>query len=170
MAEENKTSLQDVARPGTIPALATSKPVIVGHTSMVADPMMNADKKDSGSTAPATSVVSAGSTKPKLEPISAKVDTKSDESKDADKSQALHAADTTKISEQDLRQEKLAELIESGEYKVSVHHQKSGSNSIKTFVLTVFAIILAGLAVLFVLTDLKVIDLGVKLPFHIFKQ
>ena len=40
MPELKITPLNDVAKPGTTPADATSKPVIVGHEAEVADPMV----------------------------------------------------------------------------------------------------------------------------------
>ena len=179
MSDEKPISLQDVARPGTTPASATSKPVIVGHTSMVVDPMTTPEKKEpstiqtatSGADATKPATASQGSSKPKLAPISGQdIKPEGDPEKGADKPQTVEGPAPSKVSEEDLRQESLAELIESGQYKVSIHSQKVSTSSFSNFVITVLAVVLVGVVVLFVLSDLKILDLGVKLPFHIFKQ
>ena len=154
------TAGADVATPGTTPAAPTSKPVIVGHTSQVADPMVAA------ATASPTAAVPAGSSRPKLAP-SAEVAAAQAAADKAD-SVAEKAEDDTAKEEED-SQARVQELIETGEYHVSVG-QKNARSTIATFLLTVFIIVVVGVVALFILTDLKVIDLGIKLPFHIFKQ
>ena len=159
----------DVAEPGTTPAMPTSKPIISSHTPAVSDTMINAEKTaDSAASdvASAAPPASNGSMKPKLTPSKELVAIENENAHEADKAAADAAAAEPA---EDLRPARLQELIESGEYNVTIH-QKTKSGSVKTFLLTVFIIVLVGVVALYVLTDLKIIDLGIKLPYHIFKQ
>ncbi len=143
---------KDIAAPGTTPAPATSKPVIVGHTSQVADPMV------SGAPAPEPN-------RPKLTPSDEAVKVAEVEAAKPVKDE--RAADELAIQAQEERDAKLQELIESGEYNVSIGN-KAGKHSVATFMLTALIIVVVGAVALFVLTDLKLIDPGFDLPFHIF--
>lgn len=166
---------KDVARPGTTPATATSKPVIIGHTSQV-DPMVSATvpadaseekpSTESPTTQTAPPVSGTGSSKPKLTPS-------------ADAMEAVAAADIvdtetestdaeTEKSEE-VNQTRLQEVIESGEYHVSIGQKNAKSNA-GTFFATVTIILILGIIALYILADLKIIDPGINLPFHIFKQ
>ena len=181
MATE-KPAISDVAKPGTTVPDATSKPIIVGHSAQVSDPMVSAaeaviskpelviapPKPEPVATPPAAATATAGSTRPgKIAPISSSSDIQKDTDKEADKEVEENA--TEPKPEEDNRQARLAELIESGEYNVDIS-QKTSAGAVKSFLITVFVVVLVGVVVLFVLTDLKMIDLGIKLPFHIFKQ
>ncbi len=195
MAESSTpTAGKDVARPGSTPASATSKPVIVGHTSQVADPMMSsAAAKSSLETVkkaeepaakieePAKSVeseseseskteaVPGGSSRPKITPSSSAEEAAQDQ-KDIAKAEESAAADEDAAAKEvDEKQARVQEIIETGEYNVSVG-KGSGKSGFKTFFLTMLMIVLVGVSTLFVLTDLKILDMGIKLPFHIFKQ
>lgn len=163
----------DVATPNSTPADATSKPLIQGHTSQVAaDPMVNvatppaAEEKPSAEPAQPVAAAPPSSTKPRIVPSAGAQEAQAaaDKADDA----AKVADDATEKTEED-NQTRVQELIESGEYNVSIsqNNKKSGAG---TFLVTVGAILLAGIIILFVLTDLKIIDLGIDLPFHIFKQ
>lgn len=157
---------KDIAAPGTTPAAATSKPVIVGHTPQVADPMVAAAPAATPAPAQAKPAVPAGSSRPKLAPSPevAAAQAAADKAEDV----AEKAEDETAKAEEE-SQARLQEMIESGEYHVSIG-QRNARSTVSTFILTVLAIVVVGVVVLFVLTDLKLIDLGIKLPFHIFKQ
>jgi len=62
---------------------------------------------------------------------------------------------------------RLNEIIESGEYNVTVH-QKNKSSAVQ-YISVVAGAVLAAVIVVYVLIDLNIIDIGVKLPFEIFK-
>jgi len=199
MATSGPSAGKDVAKPGSTPASATSKPVIVGHTAEVADPMVSSRRKEFLQIEPAkdkdseqdsqetssepakkesaktpkdeaekTTEPTVGSSKPKLVPSASAQQLQAETEKEQDEA-ALTAEQEAEAKATDESQTRLQEIIESGEYNVSIGQGSTG-NSIKTFLITVISIVLVGVVVLFILTDLKVIDLGIKLPFHIFKQ
>lgn len=64
------------------------------------------------------------------------------------------------------QQDKLDKLIDSKKYNVGVKQAKS--NSMKTFVLVFFSLVIAGFVALFILIDTNTVDVGVDLPFRIF--
>ena len=158
MAELKLTPMSDVAKPGTTPPDASARPLVVGHTTDVTDPMVNPEKS-----------ASTGSMKSKLTPDSSAAEIDKDAADTSDKEMAEKKVEKTEKEIIDEKQVRLAEIIESGEYIVSFGQEKSGKDA-ATFASTVIAIVLLGVVLLFVLTDLKIIDLGIKLPFHIFKQ
>lgn len=173
-----KPIIDDVAKPGTTPADPTSKPVIVGHSAPIADPMVSPVEivsKPVPATTPEKVVVAAAVPQPvvsstksgRIVPLSSANDIQKDTNTQADKA----VLDKAGIPKQEIgaQQARLAEIIDSGEYNVAIN-QKTSASSVRSFFITVLAIVLLGIIVLFVLTDLKVIDLGIKLPIHIFKQ
>lgn len=174
MAETSSTKVTDVAKPGTTPADPTSRPVIVGHGPMVADPMLNAEKseetKTTSGTAPQeasgpTATTGTGSSKPKITPVSSQEEVKQDAAENDEKKldeQMIEKKDTTED-----KQARLGELIESGEYNVTIKQAKNGS--VRTFLLTITIVLLLGAVLVYVLADLKVLDIGVELPFEFFK-
>ena len=161
---EDKKSMNDVSKPGTTPAAASSKPVITGHTSAVTDPMVSAPQIDSVSPTPATT--STGSMKSRIEPTKDAQDVQKESAEEDDAANA--GAEPIKNPEEIDKQVRLGEIIESGEYAVTIKQKNSSSNA-STFIFTVLAIVAVAVVALYILTDLNVIDLGVKLPFEIFK-
>lgn len=161
---------KDIAMPGTTPADATSKPVIVGHTTQLAGDPMIAEAAKPEAALPATvaspAIPPSGSSRSKLTPSAGAQDAQAEATR-ADT--VANDADAAELKAREEHEAHIQEIIESGEYRVSIS-QKQAKNSAMTFILTMLAIVLAGVVILFVLTDLKVIDLGIKLPFHIFKQ
>ncbi len=155
------SSLNDVAKPGTTPADATSRPVIVGHGVTVADPMMNVDKTVAKEPAP----TSGGSTKSKLAPVSSGEEVKKDAADAEDKKLAEQIVE--KVPTELDKQARLGELIESGEYNVTIKQASGGSA--KTFFVTLLGVLIVGAIAAYILADLEVIDLGIKLPFELFK-
>jgi hypothetical protein len=155
------SSLSDVAKPGTTPADATSRPVIVGHGVTVADPMVSTDKPATKDAAPTGS----GSTKNKLAPVSSGEDVKKDAAEDEDKKLAEQTVEK-QPTELD-KQARLGELIESGEYNVTIKQASGGSA--KTFFVTILAVLLFGALAVYILADLEIIDIGLELPFELFK-
>ena len=160
----------DVAKPGTTPADPTSRPVIVGHgTPVAADPMVSAAQSGLPDKKPAATVpvsASGGSTKAKLAPAS----TAEQVSKDAIKETDKQLAEDENKEKPDSAAEtatRLNEIIESGEYTVTIHQKNSGG--IGLFLGVVLGIVILAVVVLYVLIDLKVVDVGVQLPFEIFK-
>lgn len=73
MAEHKKTKKQiaDVARPGKTPPPPNSKSVIITHRPMMADPMMVSAPPEDTETPSAPPLPTKGSSKPKLQPLSA---------------------------------------------------------------------------------------------------
>lgn len=155
------SNLNDVAKPGTTPADATSRPVIVGHGVTVADPMVSTEKPAVKDAAPA----GGGSTKSKLAPVSSGEEVKKDAAEDEDKKLAEQTVEK-QPTELD-KQARLGELIESGEYNVTIKQASGGSA--KTFFVTLLAVLLFGALAVYILADLEIIDIGVKLPFELFK-
>lgn len=156
MAEEPKQpAMSDVAKPGTTAPDASSKPVIVGHTSVVADPMVSKQSEPI-----------AGSMKQRIMPTSTGEAVQKEATKEDD---AAHAeADETKKDTTIDKQVRLGEIIESGEYNVSIKQKKSSGAAV-TFFGTLFGIVLFAAIVLFILIDLNIIDAGITPPFEIFK-
>ena len=162
---------KDVAVPGSTPADATSKPIIVGHSAPVADAMVTPAAPPAGeSAAVATPEVikplAPGSMRAKLAPSAEAAAAQIAADKVDDATEQVEDADAKAEEGYETR---VQDILESGEYHVSIG-QKAAKSSAVTFILTMLAIVLVGVATLFILTDLKVIDLGIKLPFHIFKQ
>jgi len=159
----------DVSKPGTTPADPTSRPIIVGHTPPVADPMVSSvqgaipAKKEGEEPAKMTS---AGSMKPKLTPTSSGEEVIKEANKENDEKVAEESAEKKQETAAEVAT-KLNELIESGEYNVTVHQKNKGSAA--QFILVVLAIVVLASVILFLLIDLNIIDVGVKLPFEIFK-
>ncbi len=152
------TANDDVAKPGTVPPLATSKPVVPQSTT-VQDPMVAAQ----------TVAVGSVSSQPRVAPQATADEIRKDTQTESDKAEA---AKSSQKSEQDIagdRQARLSELIENGEYNVSIGQLKD-SKTVTTFLTTVLMVLFVGALFIFILTDLKLIDLGIKLPFHVFKQ
>jgi hypothetical protein len=65
------------------------------------------------------------------------------------------------------RQAKLQELVESKKYFVKIDDSKAAP--VKTFVLTVMAVLIVGAVALAVLIDAGIVDLGIGLPFDLIK-
>lgn len=159
----------DIAAPGTTPATATSKPVIVGHTAQLTDAAIGAEPRPvSPAAAPSVAV------RPKPVPSAATVEEvqKAQAAEGDDKPvQTVAAKEAAEAQTLDEKATRLQEIIDSGEYNVTIKPRGQGGKSgSRTFILTVLGIVLIAAVVLFLLIDLKIIDLGVKLPFHIFKQ
>lgn len=168
MAAATPSAGGDVAKPGTTPADPTSRPIIVGH-SPAPDPMVSAaqgtiTKKD-GDSAPQMAT-SSGSMKSKVEPTA----TQEQVVKQATKENDAKLAEETKEKTQDSAAEaatRLNEIIESGEYNITVHQKNAGSAG--QFIAVVLGVVLVAAIVLYVLIDLNIVDAGVKLPFELFK-
>jgi hypothetical protein len=174
MADATSTKVTDVAKPGTTPADPTSRPVIVGHGPMVADPMVNAEKSEETKTASGTAPQAApgstatsgtGSSKPKITPVSSQEEVKQDTAENDEKKLDEDLAEKKDTAED--KQARLGELIESGEYNVTIRQAKNGS--VRTFLLTICIVLLLGVVAVYVLADLNILDIGVELPFEFFK-
>ena len=166
MADAASTNVTDVAKPGTTPPDATSRPVIVGHGPMVADPMVTAEKSEAeADTKQPAATTSTGSSKPKINPVSTQEEVKNDTAENDEKKLDEELAEKKDTTED--KQARLGELIESGEYNVTIKQAKNGS--VRAFLVTVIIVLLLGAAVVYILADLKVLDIGIELPFELFK-
>ncbi len=164
--EDQKNMAADVAKPGTTPASATSRPIIVSRTAAVSDPMVSSTPAQPEKPAPAADVaVSSGSMKPRIEPTKAAQEVLKDATKESDEANADEPIEKVEATD---KQARLGEIIESGEYNVSIKQKNASINAV-TFIVTVLSIVLVAVVVVFLLTDLKIIDLGIKLPFELFK-
>lgn len=174
MAESKKNTNNDVAKPGTTPASATSKPVIVGHSSQIADPMVSASAQNPQPAAEtpkptAVNVPSGGSSKPKLAPISDQATIKKQAANEEDQSLAEKPIETTENVDE--KAARIQEIIETQEYNVSISERgNKGKNGLGTFLTTVLTVLIVGFLILYLLAYLKIIDTGIKLPFEIFKN
>jgi len=158
-------SPNDVARPGTTAPDATSKPVIVARGPIAPDPMMN-NGQVAAKQEPVVEQSSGGSMKPKLSPTTPAPELKKKAVEEEDKKHAETPIGDQKKNQVDV-QSRLGEIIESGEYNVSI--KQSRTRSTKTFIITVLGVVLVGFVVVYLLIDLKVIDAGIKLPIEFFK-
>ena len=186
MAELKLNPMSDVAKPGTTPATPTTRPLVVGNSNEVSDPMVAPEKPAEKPTVQTVSgvplaaqpdlepaktgeIAGTGSMVSKLTPTTSSAEIIKDVADDSDKALADKKNEKSEKDVNDEQQARLAELIESGDYNVSVGQEK-GTKGAATFILTVLAILLVGAVTIFLLSDLKIIDLGLKLPFHLFKQ
>lgn len=158
----------DVAKPGTTPADPTSRPIIVGHAP-APDPMVSTAQgsitKNEGEPAPQMAVTS-GSMKSKIAPTASQEEVV----KEATKENDAKLAEESKEKKQDTAAEtatRLNEIIEGGEYNVTIHQKNSGSAV--QFIAVVLGVVLVAAIIMYLLIDLNIIDAGVKLPFELFK-
>jgi len=70
-----------------------------------------------------------------------------------------------KAEEQIAREEKLTELIKSKKYNVSIHEARG--SAVKMFVITFVIVGIVGVALVAMLVDAEIIDLGIELPFDL---
>lgn len=160
MADLQPIKPNDVAKPGTTPAPATSRPVIVGNTPQVADPMLERSAKQVAPLA-----VNGSSMKDKVV---------SDETPETLKKEASSEDDAKHAQQNPLDKPKdevdklarLGEIIESGEYNVNISSRdKNGAKSAGIILLIVLLIAIVG----YILVDLNIIHTNFSLPFEIFK-
>ncbi len=110
-----------------------------------------------------------GSLKPRITPDSTATEITKQVQEESDKQ---IAEKKTQKTDQDIateRQVRLTEIIETGEYTVSVGASKASTN-VTTFITTALAIVLVGAFLMFLAADLDLIDIGIELPFQLFKQ
>ncbi|NBU33095.1 hypothetical protein EB118_09245 [bacterium] len=160
----------DVAKPGTTPADPTSRPIIVATGVKMTDPMVS-----TGQDAPAaTNYVTAqpspaknsGSIQSKITPTTSidQITEQANKDNDEKQSEQLNAPKPDTNVETATR---LNEIIESGEYNVTVH-QKNKFSAVQ-YIPVVAGVVLAAAVIVYVLIDLNIIDISVKLPFELFK-
>ncbi len=96
MAASKKT-ISDVEKPGTTPANATSRPVIVGHGPVMKDPMVTTDKKDTNDQATDTPSAAKLRVEPKkvIKPLTPEETAEEDATKDPAPESEAPAKDTT---------------------------------------------------------------------------
>ena len=164
MSDEEK-AMSDVAKPGTTPASATSRPIIASRTAAVVDPMVSDPKVDKNKIIDKPKE-STGSMKSRIEPTKNSEELKV--ATDSEDSSAEAIADSEEKPVVEDKQVRLGEIIESGEYKVSIKQKNNYVNANKLVTVTFVVILLTAIAV-YLLVDLNVIKLGVKLPFDFFK-
>ena len=141
MPELKISPMSDVAKPGTTPADASSRPLVAGNVAQVADPMVTPEKSPETPTAaadaPTNDVIatqpvsasaepaaSSGSMKSRLTPDSTAQEISKDVEADSDKELAEKKLEKTEKELADEKQARLAEIIESHEYEVSIGQQK----------------------------------------------
>ena len=151
MAEMKLSPMSDVAKPGTTPPPATSRPVVNAPSKPAEDTTVRPEAMKGG-----------GSMQPRVTPSSTAEQLNKASAADTDKAMADKKTSTAEKDLADERQARLQEIIESGEYNVPIH-QENGSKSAMTFILTALAVFAVGAAALYVLSALKVIDLGLKI-------
>lgn len=158
-------AMEDVAKPGTVPADPTSRPIVTGRSMVAVDPMLGSSEKTPVSSAP-HQVPSMS--KSKIMPLSSSADIKKEV--EAETKQPS-AAETNSETETENKEEKLVdlqEIIESGDYNVSIKNSSSAGlfKKIGLLITLLVVAVIAG----YLLVDARIIKTSIRLPFHIFSQ
>jgi len=190
----DETKVFDVAKPGSSDPETGTKPMVIGSRTMSYDPSMiepdqknETDSKDTDSTEP--TITLSPSKKLTLQPLDSvtasgresSIDTEesmkdkdvaegtagdeSDSSEDREKQKTTDEIEKEHQVEVDEREQKLGELIKSGEYNVIINESKALSPKVflTTFLLTGILVI----TIVVILIDLEIVDLGLSLPFDV---
>ncbi len=185
--KENDAKVFDVAKPTDAKKDIGSKPMIIGHKSLKEDPMVKEAVTESGKEETPTETAGQKTEEQKVTPpsVSKKVITPpSEEQKkevvtkdtvvatDSQEGSTEENIETEEIEEElkvdpevekNEKNEKLHNMIESKKYFVTIH-EKSSSHA-KVFIITFIIALLVGFAVVALLIDAEVLDLGVDVPF-----
>lgn len=186
MAEKK---ILDVTSPVDTKVEIGSKPMIVGHKSMVSDPMVREAEIENKELPVATvaieevsksdPVIAPPSERQKtIEPINDKpatVESKTEENPSSDNKDNSSPDDEENENSTEIdpaavaleQEEVIRKLLESKKYRVSI---KQARNTGKSPVWIAIAMLLVGLITLFVLVDTKKLDIGFDLPFSVFSD
>lgn len=189
MADADDNKVMDVANPGQTKPDTGSKPMVVGHKSIMTDPTLKTDS----TAAPSAEEQLPSKKKLTIQPLSEEekqseeTTTESEKPAQAEPTAAVPAEkaeetfeDTTpedspeekksdaeeEIDEEQAKLEKeaqLQEIVKSKKYYVPIKAQST--TAIKTFLLTFMIVCLIGVIVLAGLIDAEILDLGIELPF-----
>ncbi len=185
----------DVSKPGVSKPDTGSKPMVIGHKSLVSDPSIKTDSQNASKTVKPPSV-----TRIKLNPINnlsedsgevseskpvekedkaninpektAEKDQPTQEEKSEEEPEEKTKTKTAK-KEKDAgdiqleREQQLQEMIQSKKYFVDIKEAKS--IALRRFIITFLVVIIVGLLAVVVLIDAGVLNFGVKLPFNFIK-
>ena len=168
MPAKDDDKVFDVAKPGTTDPQTGSKPMSAGHKSV--DDSIASVKK------PEAKKAKKPAKKVKLEPLSEDMKRKdhktaapSDTSAEPDEPDNDDTAADDSVSLQQetavSREDRLQQMIDSGEYRVNITEEKNFS---LWSVLVVFLVTLCiGAAGVVLLVDAEILDIGINLPFDI---
>jgi hypothetical protein len=184
MAEkEIKKPVTDVEKPGTTPADATSRPLIVGRGPAIKDPMVNEAKSEGAEQAVSQSI--SPTKKKTIQPLTEQPqpekqpeatpqpETETEEiapdvapSEETVKSEAAQAAQ--KLSEEELkRQELVNKLVVQKKYFVPIGAAKKRRTAHSITLLFIVLVLVAGGALLAV--DAELLQTDITLPFDLIK-
>jgi cobalamin biosynthesis Mg chelatase CobN len=178
----------DVGKPGSAKPETGSKPMVIGHKSLLTDPAIKEDSKqeenikeeDTKKTEKSRVELKPISEPEKEEPraeTNEQSEVKATEEKTAQEVEATEPEEEQnqdqvkqdkKKEEADLdleRTERLEAIIKSKEYFVPI--KESNKTAVRTFSITLFIVILVGVVAAVLLMDAEVIDLGIDLPFDL---
>lgn len=175
----------DVARPGKTAASAQSRPVIVGHRTLLQDPMMiKAEKSDAAendkpkpedASGALTSTGRTISPPDQAPPTPATDDSTVDQSSTTDTTQTSGPSDQTSVKKQaekeqqaqTAKQENLHKLIEAKKYYVPIGEKKR-TRSIRHLLLAIIAILLLAIVLGDLLIDAGIVKTSINPPVRIF--
>lgn len=183
-AKESKKPVMDVEKPGTTPAPATSRPVIIGKGPAIKDPMVNETKSEEDSKhqplppakkktiQPITDDVSKEEEPKQTEPSQAEPVANPDSNNElpstGDTDQAEESTPEPKTSEEEIkRQELVYKLINNKKYYVPIGAVQKKRAARSTIVLLILLVVVAAGAVLAIDADL--IQTDITLPFDLIK-
>ncbi len=161
-----KQPINDVAHPDKTPAIATSRPVIVGHAAMIKnDPMVVEDTEEEKSV-PTKGVTIEAHTPDKAESEIESTAPAEDDTKDGVVDALLGEIDSKGLekkqaAEEESRQAEVQKLIESKEFHVPIG-QESRRRSMHRVILLLLLLIVLILAGLNFAIDAEAIDIGIS--------
>jgi hypothetical protein len=177
----------DVGKPGSAKPETGSKPMVIGHKTLLTDPAIKEEsneqvdkikEEDNKKTEKSRVELKPISESEKVEPKAEETEQTKPESTDNKPTQETETAEPEnepdqeqvkqdkKKEEADLdieRTERLEAIIKSKEYFVPI--KESNKTALRTFTITLFIVILVGIVATALLIDAEIIDLGVDLPF-----
>lgn len=184
--------VNDISAPSESKPDIGSKPMIVGHKSLAADPMVREKSTaDESQTKDApqsveVKVQAPSATKKIIEPTpqDAQSDAKettmsSDVSSEKNSSEQLkepsdNDSDATEkkvdidpVAAALEKEESIRKIVESKKYRVSIKQARGSSSSSKNGIIALIALVIMGVGALFYLVDTNKLDVGFKLPFSV---
>ncbi|HSX52967.1 MAG TPA: hypothetical protein VLF90_01185 [Patescibacteria group bacterium] len=191
-ANEPDKRVFDVAKPGKTAANAQSRPVIVGHRTLLQDPMVKSDDKKEtkdDKLAPSQEPLASTSGKtitpstplsnetPAAKPSEDQTNTAHQDEQpapeptgDTDTQSPTNSTDQPKqptASEDSAKQENLQKLVEEKKYYVPIGEQKR-TRSIRRLLLIILGLLIIGIILADLLIDGGTIKTSIKAPVQIF--
>lgn len=182
MAEkENKKPVTDVEKPGTTPAGATSRPIIITKGPAIKDPMVNEAKPEDEEQPTSARLPSAKKktiqplteqpepvAQPDISSQTEELPTESELAANEEKTKSEAAEAAQKLSEEELkRQELVDKLVAEKKYFVPIGAVQKKRTTRTASLLFIVIVLIIGGALLSV--DAELIQTDIKLPFDLIK-